>query len=204
MLDAHKLLVTIETYNEVENLPHLVDEIFPVLPQVDLLVIDDNSPDGTIDGAAANESGGTAQATTATCSASKHASAWVAAVRTGWSCSESGDEARQLEAVAKAKNLGDGGLIVLALAAGSDRQSVRHKALQSALELGTDGFVVIRHAFENLSDADRIFLVQQGLKDLTPSGCWESLRSMGSRRPQFRTRFSTRRSRARSGWSYSR
>jgi hypothetical protein len=81
---------------------------------------------------------------------------------------ESGDEARQLEAVAKAKDLGDGGLIVLALAAGSDRQSVRHKALQSAIELGTDGFVVIRHAFENLSDADRIFLAQQTLKDLAP------------------------------------
>lgn len=81
---------------------------------------------------------------------------------------ESGEEARQLEAVAKAKNLGDGGLIVLALAAGSERQPVRRKALQAALESGTDGFVVIRHAFENLSDPDRIFLAQQGLKDLKP------------------------------------
>lgn len=91
-----------------------------------------------------------------------------AAAREQLTALESGNEARQLEAVAKAKDLGDAGLIVLALAAGSDRQSVRHKALQSALELGTDGFVVIRHAFENLSDADRIFLAQQGLKDLTP------------------------------------
>lgn len=91
-----------------------------------------------------------------------------AAAREQLSALESGDEARQLAAVAKAKDLGDGGLIVLALAAGSDRQSVRRKALESALELGTDGFVVIRHAFENLSDADRIFLAQQGLKDLTP------------------------------------
>jgi beta-lactamase regulating signal transducer with metallopeptidase domain len=91
-----------------------------------------------------------------------------AAAREQLSALESGDEARQLDAVAKAKDLGDGGLIVLALAAGSDRQSVRRKALESALELGTDGFVVIRHAFENLSDADRIFLAQQGLKDVTP------------------------------------
>jgi dolichol-phosphate mannosyltransferase len=40
-------LVTIATYNEIENLPSLVDEIFRAVPQVDLLVIDDNSPDGT-------------------------------------------------------------------------------------------------------------------------------------------------------------
>lgn len=91
-----------------------------------------------------------------------------AAARQQLEAVESGDEPRQLEAVAKAKDLGDGGLVVLALAAGSDRQPVRRKALQSALELGTDGFVVIRHAFENLSDADRIFLAQQGLKDVTP------------------------------------
>jgi beta-lactamase regulating signal transducer with metallopeptidase domain len=81
---------------------------------------------------------------------------------------ESGDEARQVEAVAKAKGLGDGGLIVLALAAGSQRESVRRKALESALALGSDGFVVIHHAFENLPDADRIFLAEEGLKDLTP------------------------------------
>lgn len=91
-----------------------------------------------------------------------------AAAREQLSALESGEEARQLEAVAKAKDLGDGGLIVLALAAESDREALRRKALAVALELGTDGFVVIRHAFENLSDADRIFLAQQGLKDLTP------------------------------------
>jgi dolichol-phosphate mannosyltransferase len=42
-----KTLVMTATYNEIENLPRLVDEIFGVAPQVDLLVIDDNSPDGT-------------------------------------------------------------------------------------------------------------------------------------------------------------
>jgi beta-lactamase regulating signal transducer with metallopeptidase domain len=81
---------------------------------------------------------------------------------------ESGDEARQVEAIGKAKGLGEGGLIVLALAAGSQRESVRRKALESALALGTDGFVVIHHAFENLPDADRIFLAEEGLKALTP------------------------------------
>jgi dolichol-phosphate mannosyltransferase len=40
-------LVTVATYNEIENLPLLADAIFGVAPNVDLLVIDDNSPDGS-------------------------------------------------------------------------------------------------------------------------------------------------------------
>jgi dolichol-phosphate mannosyltransferase len=40
-------LVALATYNEIENLPGLVDEILRVLPDADVLVIDDNSPDGT-------------------------------------------------------------------------------------------------------------------------------------------------------------
>jgi dolichol-phosphate mannosyltransferase len=39
-------LVTVATYNEMENLPALVEEIF-AQAEVDILVIDDNSPDGT-------------------------------------------------------------------------------------------------------------------------------------------------------------
>ncbi len=35
------------TYNEIENLPRLVAAVFAYAPQADLLVIDDNSPDGT-------------------------------------------------------------------------------------------------------------------------------------------------------------
>ena len=35
------------TYNEMENLPRLVEEIFRYAPEADILVIDDNSPDGT-------------------------------------------------------------------------------------------------------------------------------------------------------------
>jgi len=40
-------LVALATYNEIENLPGLIDEIFRVLPSADVLVVDDNSPDGT-------------------------------------------------------------------------------------------------------------------------------------------------------------
>ncbi len=47
MSNAERTLVTVATYNEMENLPALVDEIFQILPEADLLVIDDNSPDGT-------------------------------------------------------------------------------------------------------------------------------------------------------------
>lgn len=42
-----RTLVTVATYNEIENLPLLVDEVWRVAPQADILVIDDNSPDGT-------------------------------------------------------------------------------------------------------------------------------------------------------------
>jgi dolichol-phosphate mannosyltransferase len=42
-------LVVLATYNEIENLPLLVEAIGESLPDADLLVIDDNSPDGTGD-----------------------------------------------------------------------------------------------------------------------------------------------------------
>jgi len=42
-----KTLVMTATYNEIENLPQLVDEIWRCEQDVDILVIDDNSPDGT-------------------------------------------------------------------------------------------------------------------------------------------------------------
>ena len=45
--NAGKTLVVVATYNEIENLPPLVDEMFRYLPAADLLVVDDNSPDGT-------------------------------------------------------------------------------------------------------------------------------------------------------------
>lgn len=46
---ASRTLITIATYNELENLPSLVAEIHARVPQTDILVIDDNSPDGTGD-----------------------------------------------------------------------------------------------------------------------------------------------------------
>jgi dolichol-phosphate mannosyltransferase len=42
-----QLLVSIATYNERENVPRLIDEIHKFAPQADILVVDDNSPDGT-------------------------------------------------------------------------------------------------------------------------------------------------------------
>ncbi len=47
MSDRNSTLITVATYNEIENLPRLVDEIFAAVAGVDMLVIDDNSPDGT-------------------------------------------------------------------------------------------------------------------------------------------------------------
>ena len=46
---AAKLLIIIATYNERENLPSLVEQLEQRLPDADLLVIDDGSPDGTGD-----------------------------------------------------------------------------------------------------------------------------------------------------------
>ena len=44
-----RTLVALATYNEINNLPSLVDEICSVLPNAELLIVDDNSPDGTGD-----------------------------------------------------------------------------------------------------------------------------------------------------------
>lgn len=48
-----RLLVSLCTYNERENLTPLIEEIHRHVPQADVLVVDDNSPDGT--GKAADE-----------------------------------------------------------------------------------------------------------------------------------------------------
>ncbi|MEN6450410.1 MAG: polyprenol monophosphomannose synthase [Thermoguttaceae bacterium] len=47
MTERSETLITLATYNEMENLPHLIEEISRFAPDVDILVIDDNSPDGT-------------------------------------------------------------------------------------------------------------------------------------------------------------
>lgn len=46
-MSAPNLLVTLCTYNERENLDLLIPEIHRYAPDADILVIDDNSPDGT-------------------------------------------------------------------------------------------------------------------------------------------------------------
>ncbi len=42
-----RILVSLATYNERDNLPPLVGEVLQNLPQAHVLVVDDNSPDGT-------------------------------------------------------------------------------------------------------------------------------------------------------------
>jgi dolichol-phosphate mannosyltransferase len=42
-----RVLVAVATYNEMDNLPGLVDAIHRTLQDADVLVVDDNSPDGT-------------------------------------------------------------------------------------------------------------------------------------------------------------
>src|SRR5262245_22148319 len=42
-----KTLVIIPTYNEAGNLRPLLQQIFAQLPKGDILIVDDNSPDGT-------------------------------------------------------------------------------------------------------------------------------------------------------------
>src|SRR5215212_6207157 len=46
-LKEQRLLVSIATYNERDNLSELVAAIHAELPDADVLVVDDNSPDGT-------------------------------------------------------------------------------------------------------------------------------------------------------------
>ena len=48
-----RVLVCIPTYNERENLPRIVTRVRAAVPSADVLVLDDNSPDGT--GAVADE-----------------------------------------------------------------------------------------------------------------------------------------------------
>lgn len=44
---ASKYLVIMPTYNEIANLRHSVEELFLHNSKVDLLIVDDSSPDGT-------------------------------------------------------------------------------------------------------------------------------------------------------------
>src|SRR5579871_2075347 len=46
-----KRIIVIPTYNEVQNLPVLVPQIAAAVPDAHLLLMDDNSPDGTAEAA---------------------------------------------------------------------------------------------------------------------------------------------------------
>ncbi len=46
-MSQHKSLVIIPTYNEIENIEAMINKVFSLEENVDLLVIDDGSPDGT-------------------------------------------------------------------------------------------------------------------------------------------------------------
>lgn len=44
-----EVLIGISTYNEIENLPTLVQQLDEAMPSAHILIVDDNSPDGTGD-----------------------------------------------------------------------------------------------------------------------------------------------------------
>lgn len=46
-MGAAKLLVVTPTYNERENLPQFLERLFATVPETEVLIVDDNSPDGT-------------------------------------------------------------------------------------------------------------------------------------------------------------
>ena len=53
-----RVLVLIPTYNEKDNLPRIVGRVRASVPAADILILDDNSPDGTgaiADGLAASD-----------------------------------------------------------------------------------------------------------------------------------------------------
>jgi len=48
-MEKKKILIIIPTYNELENLPKLIPEVLSKNENIDILIVDDNSPDGTAD-----------------------------------------------------------------------------------------------------------------------------------------------------------
>jgi len=48
-MENKKILIIIPTYNELENLPKLIPEVLSKNENIDVLIVDDNSPDGTAD-----------------------------------------------------------------------------------------------------------------------------------------------------------
>lgn len=46
-LPFDKTLIVIPTYNEVDNVQKMIETLFRLYPQISLLIVEDNSPDGT-------------------------------------------------------------------------------------------------------------------------------------------------------------
>jgi dolichol-phosphate mannosyltransferase len=46
-MTAEKILIIVPTYNEFENIEKLIREIYTINLSLDILIVDDNSPDGT-------------------------------------------------------------------------------------------------------------------------------------------------------------
>lgn len=44
-----KCIVVVPTYNEQENIEKLINAVLPQIPDLNILIVDDNSPDGTAD-----------------------------------------------------------------------------------------------------------------------------------------------------------
>ena len=42
-----RALVIIPTYNEIDNVPTLIEEVLAADPRIEILFVDDGSPDGT-------------------------------------------------------------------------------------------------------------------------------------------------------------
>jgi len=49
MAEPSKALVIIPTFNESENIERIINKVFEYTPDIHILVVDDNSPDGTAD-----------------------------------------------------------------------------------------------------------------------------------------------------------
>jgi dolichol-phosphate mannosyltransferase len=46
---VHKILIIIPTYNEIENIASIINAVLEISQQYHILIVDDNSPDGTAD-----------------------------------------------------------------------------------------------------------------------------------------------------------
>ncbi len=46
---AKDTIIILPTFNERENIQKIIPEIFSYLPEVNILVVDDNSPEGIVD-----------------------------------------------------------------------------------------------------------------------------------------------------------